>query len=55
MTLFPDVGLAGTLPAVSLTHIAAALPFSICLLTYAITRLSHSLVDSAHVDGASHI
>ncbi len=55
VTLFPDVGLAGTLPAVWLTHIGAALPFSVFLLTYAMARLPRSLVDNAHVDGASHI
>ena len=55
VTLFPDVGLAGTLPAVWLTHVAAALPFSVFLLTYAMARLPRSLIDTAHVDGASHL
>ena len=54
-TLFPDVGLAGTLPAVWLTHIGAALPFSVFLLVYAMARLPRSLVDSALADGASHV
>ena len=55
MTLFPDVGLAGTLPAVWLTHIGTSLPFSVFLITYAMARLPRSLVDNAHVDGASHM
>ena len=55
VTLFPDIGLAGTLPAVWLTHIGASLPFSIFLLVYAMARLPSSLVENAHVDGASHM
>jgi alpha-glucoside transport system permease protein len=53
VTLFPDLNLAVTLPAVWLTHIGAALPFSIFLLVYAMARLPRSLIDSARVDGAS--
>jgi alpha-glucoside transport system permease protein len=55
VTLFPDFGLAGTLPAVWLTHIGAALPFSVFLLVYSMVRLPRSLVDSARADGASHM
>jgi len=54
MTLFPDIGLAGTLPAVWLTHIGLAIPFAVFLLAISMLRLPQSLVDSARVDGASH-
>ncbi|MCP4304762.1 MAG: carbohydrate ABC transporter permease [bacterium] len=55
VTVFPDLDVAGTLPAVWLTHIGFALPFSIFLLTVAMTRLPRSLIDAARADGASHL
>lgn len=55
VTLFPDLNLAGTLPAVWLTHIGSTLPFSIFLLVFAMARLPRSLVDNARVDGASDV
>ncbi len=54
VTLFPDLDLAGSLPAVWLTLIGFALPISIFLLTVTMMRLPRSLIDSAHLDGASH-
>lgn len=54
VTVFPDLDLAGTLPAVWLTQIGFALPFSIFLLTAAMMRLPASLIDAARSDGATH-
>ena len=51
VTLFPDFSLAGTLPAVWLTLIGLALPFSISLLTVSMTRIPRSLIDAARSDG----
>lgn len=55
VTVFPDIGLAGTLEAVWITHVGLTLPFSIFLLYGAMVRLPESLVDAARVDGASHL
>ena len=54
VTLFPDFNLAGDLPAVWLTLIGFALPFTIFLLTVTMMRLPASLIDAARSDGASH-
>lgn len=54
VTIFPDFNLAGTLPAVWLTQIGFALPFSIFLLTTAMAGLPASVVDAARADGATH-
>ncbi len=55
ITVFPDIGLAGSLEAVWITHVGLTLPFSIFLLYGAMVRLPASLVDAARVDGASHL
>lgn len=55
LTVFPDLGLAGTLQAVWLTHAGTTMPFAIFLLVGAMVRLPQSLIDSAVVDGASHV
>ena len=54
VTVFPDFNLAGTLPAVWLTLIGFALPFSVFLLTTAMVGLPPSVIDSARSDGATH-
>ncbi len=55
VTLFPDLDLAGSLPAVWLTLSGFALPFTIFLLTVTMMRLPRSLIDAARSDGASHV
>lgn len=54
VTVFPDFDMAGTLPAVWLTHIGFALPFAIFLLTSAMVSLPPSVIDAARADGATH-
>lgn len=54
VTIFPDFDLAGSLPAVWLTQIGFALPFSIFLLTTAMVGLPPSVIDAALADGATH-
>jgi alpha-glucoside transport system permease protein len=54
MTIFPDLDLAGTIPAVWLTHTGFALPFAIFLLHNYIAGLPPDLFESARIDGADH-
>jgi alpha-glucoside transport system permease protein len=54
LTVFPDLGLAGTIPAVWLTHTGFALPFAIFLLHNYISGLPRDLFESARIDGANH-
>ena len=54
ITVFPDLDLAGTIPAVWLTHTGFALPFAIFLLHNYISGLPKDLFESAHIDGADH-
>ncbi|HZD23680.1 MAG TPA: carbohydrate ABC transporter permease [Acidimicrobiia bacterium] len=54
VTLFPDMGLSGTIPAVWLTHTAFAMPFAIFLLHNYIAGLPGSIFESAYIDGADH-
>lgn len=54
ITVFPDLGLAGSLEAVWITHVGLTLPFAIFLLAGAMVRLPPSLIDAARVDGAGH-
>jgi alpha-glucoside transport system permease protein len=53
VTLLPQMGLAGSIPGVWITHIGSQLPFSIFLLVFAIARVPRSLIDTARMDGAS--
>ena len=55
LTVFPDIGLAGSIEAVWFTHVGTTLPFAIFLLAGAMIRLPRSLIDAAVVDGASHL
>jgi len=54
ITLFPDLGLSGEIPAVWLTHTGFALPFAIFLLHNYIAGLPKDLFESAAIDGADH-
>ena len=54
LTIFPDLNLAGTIPAVWLTHTGFALPFAIFLLHNYIAGLPPDLFESARIDGADH-
>jgi len=54
ITIFPDLDLAGTIPAVWLTHTGFALPFAIFLLHNYISGLPSDLFESARIDGADH-
>ena len=54
LTVFPDLDLAGTIPAVWLTHTGFALPFAIFLLHNYISGLPSDLFESARIDGADH-
>jgi alpha-glucoside transport system permease protein len=54
VTIFPDLDLAGTIPAVWLTHTGFALPFAIFLLHNYIAGLPGDLFESARIDGADH-
>ena len=54
ITLFPDLDLSGTIPAVWLTHTGFAMPFAIFLLHNYIAGLPKDLFESAAIDGADH-
>ena len=54
ITLIPDANLAGTIPAVWLTHTGFALPFAIFLLHNYIAGLPKDIFESARIDGADH-
>ena len=54
VTLMPDADLAGTIPAVWLTHTGFALPFAIFLLHNYIAGLPKDIFESAYIDGADH-
>ncbi len=54
VTIFPDLDLAGTYPAVWLAHTGFGLPLAVYLLRNYIGSLPSSIIESAKVDGASH-
>jgi alpha-glucoside transport system permease protein len=54
VTLFPDLGLAGSTNAVWLTHTAFALPFAIFLIHNYVSSLPKDLFEAARIDGADH-
>ncbi len=54
LTVVPDLGLAGSVTAVWLTHTGFALPFAIFLLHNYISGLPRDLFESARIDGADH-
>ena len=53
--LFPDLDLVGTFPAMWLAHTGFGLPLAIYLLRNYIGSLPSSIIESARVDGASHM
>jgi alpha-glucoside transport system permease protein len=55
VTVFPDLDLAGTFPAMWLAHTGFGLPLAIYLLRNYIGSLPSSIIESARVDGASHM
>jgi alpha-glucoside transport system permease protein len=55
VTIFPQLGLQGTFPAMWLAHTGFGLPLAIYLLRNYIGSLPSSIVESARVDGASHM
>jgi alpha-glucoside transport system permease protein len=54
ITIFPQLGLQGTFPAMWLAHTGFGLPLAIYLLRNYVGSLPSSIVESARVDGASH-
>jgi len=55
LTLFPDLGLNGTVTAVWITHVGFALPFGIFLIHNAMARVPGEILDMARVEGAGHL
>jgi alpha-glucoside transport system permease protein len=54
LSIYVDVGLNQTFPAVWLAHTGFGLPLAIYLLRNYIGSLPSSLMESAHIDGATH-
>lgn len=54
ITVFPDMGLQGSVTAVWLTHTGFGLPFAIFLLHNYISGLPKDVFESAYIDGADH-
>jgi alpha-glucoside transport system permease protein len=55
VTIFPDLGLANTIPAVWIAHICFGLPFCIFILYNFVSRLPSEIIEAARVDGAGHL
>ena len=54
LKLYTTIGLNGTFPAIWLAHTGFGLPLAIYLLRNYIGSLPTSLMESAHIDGATH-
>jgi alpha-glucoside transport system permease protein len=54
ITIFPDLGLAGTTTSIWLTHTAFAMPFAVFLLHNYMSSLPRDIFESARIDGANH-
>jgi alpha-glucoside transport system permease protein len=54
-TIFPDLGLANSIPAVWIAHICFGLPFCIFILYNFVSRLPSEIIEAARVDGAGHL
>lgn len=54
LKLYTTIGLNGTFPAIWLAHTGFGLPLAIYLLRNYIGSLPASLMESAHIDGATH-
>ncbi|MFA9430903.1 carbohydrate ABC transporter permease [Egicoccus sp. AB-alg2] len=55
ITIFPALQLQGTFPAMWLAHTGFGLPLAIYLLRNYVGSLPSSIIESARVDGASHM
>jgi alpha-glucoside transport system permease protein len=55
VAIFPDLGLANTIPAVWIAHICFGLPFCIFILTNFVKALPREVMEAARVDGAGHV
>jgi alpha-glucoside transport system permease protein len=55
ITIFPDLGLANSIPAVWIAHICFGLPFCIFILYNFVSRLPSEIIEAARVDGAGHL
>jgi alpha-glucoside transport system permease protein len=55
LPIFPDLDLVGTFPAMWLAHTGFGLPLAIYLLRNYIGSLPSEVIESARVDGASHM
>lgn len=53
--IFPDLGLANSIPAVWIAHICFGLPFCIFILTNFVQALPREVIEAARVDGAGHL
>jgi alpha-glucoside transport system permease protein len=54
VTIFPDLNLSGTFPAVWFAHICFGLPFCIFILKNFVAALPREVIEAARVDGAGH-
>lgn len=54
LTIFTSIGLTGEYAAVWLAHTAFGLPFAVFMLRNSFAALPGDLMESAHIDGASH-
>jgi alpha-glucoside transport system permease protein len=54
ITIFPELGIAGTTTSIWLTHTAFAMPFAIFLLHNYMSALPKDIFESARIDGANH-
>ena len=54
ITIFPDLNLSGTFPAVWFAHICFGLPFCIFILKNFVAALPREVIEAARVDGAGH-
>jgi len=54
VTIFPELGIAGTTTSIWLTHTAFAMPFAIFLLHNYMSALPKDIFESARIDGANH-
>jgi alpha-glucoside transport system permease protein len=55
LRFFTDIHLVGTFPAIWIAHTAYGLPFAIFLLRNFFAELPKELLESAYLDGASHL
>ena len=55
VTLLPELGLAGSITGVWITHVGTQLPFAILLLAFAVAAVPASLIETSSIDGATHL